>query len=48
MAVCFAIIWVRANYPRYRYDQLMTLGWKTFLPFAIGYFLFATAVVIVL
>lgn len=48
MVVCFGIIWVRANYPRYRYDQLMTLGWKTFLPFAIGYFLFATAVVIVL
>jgi NADH-quinone oxidoreductase subunit H len=48
MAVCFAIIWVRANYPRYRYDQLMTLGWKTFLPFAIGYFLFAVSVIIVL
>lgn len=48
MAVCFAIIWVRANYPRYRYDQLMTLGWKTFLPFAIGYFLFVTGVLIVL
>jgi NADH-quinone oxidoreductase subunit H len=48
MSVCFAIIWVRANYPRYRYDQLMTLGWKTFLPFAIGYFLFATSLVILL
>jgi len=46
MAVCFAIIWVRANYPRYRYDQLMTLGWKTFLPFAIGYFLFVTGILV--
>jgi len=48
MAVCFAIIWVRANYPRYRYDQLMTLGWKTFLPFAIGYFLFVTGILVAL
>lgn len=46
MVVCFAIIWVRANYPRYRYDQLMTLGWKTFLPFAIGYFLFVTGILV--
>jgi len=46
MVVCFAIVWVRANYPRYRYDQLMTLGWKTFLPFAIGYFLFVTGVLV--
>lgn len=46
MIVCFAIIWVRANYPRYRYDQLMTLGWKTFLPFAIGYFLFVTGLLV--
>jgi NADH-quinone oxidoreductase subunit H len=46
MFICFAIIKVRANYPRYRYDQLMALGWKTFLPFAIGYFFFVTAVVV--
>jgi NADH-quinone oxidoreductase subunit H len=47
MVVCFAIIWVRANYPRYRYDQLMTLGWKTLLPFAIGYFLFVTGMLLI-
>jgi len=46
LGVCFAIIKVRANYPRYRYDQLMTLGWKTFLPFAIGYFLFVTSIIL--
>ena len=37
LVVAFLIIKVRANYPRYRYDQLMNLGWKVFLPFSIGY-----------
>ncbi len=32
-------IWVRATYPRYRYDQLMFLGWKVFLPLSIGFLL---------
>ena len=35
---CFVIYfsWIRAAIPRFRYDQLMTLGWKTFLPLSIG------------
>jgi NADH:ubiquinone oxidoreductase subunit H len=32
----FAFIWVRATLPRYRYDQLMRLGWKVFVPLTIG------------
>jgi NADH-quinone oxidoreductase subunit H len=40
LALCFLIIKVRANYPRYRYDQLMNIGWKRFLPFSLGYFIF--------
>jgi len=44
--ICFLIIKTRANYPRYRYDQLMSLGWKTFLPIAIGYLLFIVGVLI--
>jgi NADH-quinone oxidoreductase subunit H len=33
--VLFGFLWVRATFPRYRYDQLMRLGWKVFLPFTL-------------
>jgi NADH-quinone oxidoreductase subunit H len=32
---CF--LWFRATFPRYRYDQIMRLGWKVFLPLTIGW-----------
>ena len=35
--VLFVFLWVRATTPRYRYDQLMRLGWKIFLPFSLFY-----------
>jgi NADH-quinone oxidoreductase subunit H len=44
LVICFLIIKVRANYPRFRYDQLMNLGWKTFLPIALGYLLFIVGI----
>jgi NADH-quinone oxidoreductase subunit H len=34
-AIMFFFFWVRATFPRYRYDQLMRLGWKIFLPLSL-------------
>jgi NADH-quinone oxidoreductase subunit H len=33
----FMFLWIRASFPRYRYDQLMRLGWKIFLPFSLTF-----------
>ena len=40
LKICFFVIlfvWMRAALPRYRYDQLMALGWKVFLPLSLTY-----------
>jgi NADH-quinone oxidoreductase subunit H len=44
--VAFCFLWVRATFPRFRYDQLMRLGWKVFLPFSL-FWLILTAGVLV-
>jgi NADH-quinone oxidoreductase subunit H len=44
--VLFCFLWVRATMPRFRYDQLMRLGWKVFLPLSLAW-LVATAGVLV-
>jgi NADH-quinone oxidoreductase subunit H len=35
VVMLFVFVWIRATFPRYRYDQLMRLGWKVFLPLSM-------------
>ena len=43
--VLFFMFWARGTLPRYRYDQLMRLGWKVFLPLSLAWLVItATAV----
>ncbi len=44
--VLFGFLWVRATFPRFRYDQLMRLGWKVFLPLTLLW-VFLTAAYVV-
>ncbi len=39
----FTIIWIRATFPQYRYDQIMRLGWKYFIPISIAWVLVVIA-----
>lgn len=45
LGVVFFIV-TRATLPRYRYDQLMHIGWKCFLPFSLGYLLFTVGLLL--
>jgi NADH-quinone oxidoreductase subunit H len=38
--------WARAAFPRYRYDQLMRLGWKIFLPLSLGWLFFTAGILL--
>ena len=42
----FVFVWIRAAFPRYRYDQLMRLGWKIFLPFSFAWVLFMSGLLV--
>jgi len=42
-AVLFVFLWVRATFPRYRYDQIMRLGWKIFIPVTLVWIVFLGA-----
>jgi NADH-quinone oxidoreductase subunit H len=42
-AVLFVFLWIRATFPRYRYDQIMRLGWKVFIPITLIWIIFLGA-----
>jgi len=44
---CFCFIWVRASFPRMRYDTLMQLLWKSYLPLSMGFLLWVASVVFI-
>nr|YP_009654744.1 NADH dehydrogenase subunit 1 [Catacanthus incarnatus]QCI09299.1 NADH dehydrogenase subunit 1 [Catacanthus incarnatus] len=47
MIIVFWFIWVRGVLPRFRYDKLMYLTWKLFLPFSLNVFLFFTSILFI-
>nr|WDA93957.1 NADH dehydrogenase subunit 1 [Phyllomyza sp.] len=48
MLLSFLFIWVRGTLPRFRYDKLMYLTWKNFLPFSLNYLMFFIGLIILL
>jgi NADH-quinone oxidoreductase subunit H len=49
LKICFFVVlfvWIRAALPRYRYDQLMNLGWKIFLPLSLCYLMLTFSILI--
>ena len=43
----FTFLWVRATFPRFRYDQLMRIGWKVFLPFSLLWVVLTSGLLII-
>lgn len=46
--VAFSFVWVRGTLPRFRYDKLIYLAWKSFLPFSLVYLLFLGGLIVML
>jgi NADH-quinone oxidoreductase subunit H len=44
--ITFIFIFIRANLPRFRFDQLMYIGWKVFLPLSLSFIFFFTGVLL--
>lgn len=46
LLLLFTFVWVRVTFPRYRYDQLMRLGWKIFLPLSLGWVVLISSILL--
>ena len=46
VAMLFTFVWIRAAFPRYRYDQLMRLGWKVFLPLSLSWVILVAGILV--
>lgn len=46
VTLLFGFIWIRSSFPRYRYDQLMRLGWKIFLPLSLAWIFFTSGLLL--
>jgi NADH-quinone oxidoreductase subunit H len=46
LSIVFLFVWIRAVVPRYRYDQLMRLGWKVLSPLPLGYVTFVAGCIL--
>ena len=42
----YLFLWIRATFPRYRYDQIMRLGWKVFIPITIVWIVVVAGMVV--
>jgi NADH-quinone oxidoreductase subunit H len=42
----FVFVWIRASFPRYRYDQLMKLGWKVLMPLSVVFVYFVSFILL--
>jgi len=43
----FTFVWVRASFPRMRYDALMQLLWKSYLPMSLGFLIFVSSIIFI-
>jgi NADH-ubiquinone oxidoreductase chain 1 len=46
--LAFGFVWVRGTLPRFRYDKLIYLAWKSFLPFSLNFLVLVVGVFLII